>query len=265
MAPITIHSANVTANNIRITPLSDTVSEEASNSMSIGEPTKGEVFPTIPVHGAYIRIIGDGTLDRFGEWVNKTSAKNQTGTKTLSIEEFEVLTPAVYGMAYDRAVSIPPASRAGELVEITSWRGINCIVRKESRTVDEWRANHVAVPAPPLHPETESMKDKVARLEREKAKIMRSIHERMVAEGVARSWCSEFDPILDSSGLMPRHKDNVITGTMEFTFALSRDYGEASKMLDQIKGNWSSYIPTRELRVVDVRVVEDEVGPILST
>lgn len=260
MAPITI-----TANNIRITPLSDTVSEEASNSMSIGEPTKGEVFPTIPVHGAYIRIIGDGTLDRFGEWVDKTSAKNQTGTKTLSIEEFEVLTPAVYGMAYDRAVSIPPASRAGELVEITSWRGINCIVRKESRTVDEWRANHVAVPAPPLHPETESMKDKVARLEREKAKIMRSIHERMVAEGVARSWCSEFDPILDSSGLMPRHKDNVITGTMEFTFALSRDYGEASKMLDQIKGNWSSYIPTRELRVVDVRVVEDEVGPILST
>lgn len=241
---------------------------ERGSTMSIGEIQQGEIHPVPPRKGAYIRINETGALIRFGEWVDKSTAVDLEGTEH-KVDTFEVLTPARFGFAFERAVAMPAASRySGQIISIDGWRSINVIVRVEGRaTPDEWPANWVAVLSPPLNPATEKPADAVARLTREKALLEQSIHQRMVAEGTYRGWCSEFDPILDATGLPPRHKKNVITGTLTFTTQLSeRDYGQVNEaLLEEIKKAPMSYVKSADIRLLEVKADDQSsVGPMLS-
>lgn len=233
--------------------------------MSIGEIEQGEVFPTPPRTGALIRLT-DGTMTRFGDWTGKSAATTADG-KAIKASDFEVLIPAQYGKAYARAVGLDASGHAGKIVIVTNWRSINVLVTLEGATrMLEWAANTIAVLAPPLNPATEKPAETVVRLTREKARLEATIHDRMVAEGVARGWCSEFDPILDATGLPPRHKKNVVTGVLTFTTQINeRDYGSAEALLDTIRQNPMAYIPSRDVRAVEVKVLDDAaMGPMLS-
>lgn len=217
-------------------------------------------YPVVPKVGALIRVNATGELLSFRHWNNGSLVLSDGNT--YAINEVEALTPAHYGTAHERCIGVPGSGYEGIVVELRNWRNLSpVIVREKNQRAETWGANTLAALAPVLDPETEKPEEKAARLERELNALRQGLHDRMVAEGVARSWCSEFDMILDATGLPPREKKNIIEGTMRFRTVYS---GDPKDILDEIKRRPWDYIPTRDVTVEDVVVPETEVGPRLS-
>lgn len=247
--------SNVNDQNIRIT-----WPEEGRSAMANEEIPVAEVHPVVPKVGALIRVIEGGTLLTFRDWENGGLLLSD-GT-VYSPTEVEVLTPAHYGVAHKRCVGVPGSGYEGIVCELRNWRNLSpVIVREKNQRAETWQANMVAALAPPLDPATEKTDEKAARLERELNALRAGLQARMVAEGVARSWCAEFDQILDATGLAPRQKKNIIEGTMRFRTVYT---GEPKDILDEIKRRPWDYIPTRDVTVEEVVVPETEIGPRLS-
>lgn len=221
----------------------------------------GTVVPVVPRKGALVREKATGRLMNFAGFVDgKVTVNGQYGP--FDLDEVEALVPSHPGISYPRATGMPSSAHPGVVVAITSWRGKEPMVQMESGRTMEWSSQHIAALAPVLDPSTETLEAKVERLEAERARLEHGMHARMVAEGVARSWCSEFDQILDITGLPPRQQRNVVTGTMTFTHMISGDVDDA--VLDGIKRNWARVIPASAVRVVTVEKMPDERSPLIT-
>jgi hypothetical protein len=220
-----------------------------------------------PRQGAYMRKVSDSTspLQYFNGWVDKTTFRLVNVDEPVEANEYEALVPAHHGLAYARATGLPDSGHRGDLVAVTGWRGLNPLVRVHGQTSSQaWSANTVAGLMPILNPQFESIKHKADRLEREKALLEFGLHHRMVAEGVARSWCNEFDPILDSTGLMPRKGKQVVMGQMTFRTALSGYNLSDPAVLEAIKAKPWDYIPVRDIKIVEMEAEAEPQGPMLS-
>lgn len=233
---------------------------------NIGAIPTAESHPVIPRRGAF--ILAPSGLVRFDKWVGNSTLLDMTGT-TYEAEEVQVCTAAVYGFAYDEACGLTSAGApfAGKIGKIIGWRALSAqFVLTGNRSASELSANSVAALVPALNPDTEKPKETIARLRREKEALEKSVHQRMVAEGVSRGWCREFDPILDAVGLPPREKKNLVTGTISFTAEISEaTHGKVENILDQIKVRPLDFIPRDRLVVTAAEALdEDANGPMLS-
>lgn len=231
---------------------------------------QAEVYPVSPKQGAYVRQIPpDGThhspLLRFDGWLGDTKFSVQGSTEEYDADTFEALTPAYYGFGYDKAVCIPPGSWPGYDCRIDGWSSIEPLVAMPGQMTQHWNSNAVAALAPMLNPATETPEEAVARLMREKERIEMGLRNRMVAEGVYRNWCSEFDPILDSNGLPPRKHKGFITGTATFRVELSGYDLSDPDVLAQIKNSPTSFISHSAFRVESLEAEPNANAPMLST
>jgi hypothetical protein len=223
-------------------------------------PPVAPVYPVVPKVGALIRVIATGGLLTFRQWEH--GALRLSDDNLYAVDEVEALTPAHYGVAHKRCVGVPGSGFEGVLCELRNWRNLSpVVVREKNARAETWGSNVVAALAPVLDPQTEKESEKTVRLERELETLRNGLHARMVAEGVARSWCAEFDQILDATGLPPRQKKNIIEGTMHFRTVYT---GEPKDIIDEIKRRPWDFIPTRDVVVAEVVVPETEVGPRLS-
>lgn len=233
--------------------------EEGKSAMTSEIPV-AQTYPVVPKVGALIRVTKTGTLLSFDRW--EGGALVLSDGISYAPDEVEALTPAHYGTAHKRCVGVPGSGYEGIVVELRNWRSLSpVIIREKNQRAESWGSNTLAALAPVLDPATEKPEERAARLERELNTLRKGLHDRMVAEGVARSWCAEFDMILDATGLPPRERKNVIEGTMRFRTVYS---GDPKDILDEIKRRPWDYIPTRDVTVEEVTVPETEVGPRLS-
>lgn len=217
--------------------------------------------PVVPRHGAYLLVAGTGPLRRFDHFTEDGKVRLLGDIHPVLIEEAEALVPAHYGVIYERAIIMPNHDMSTPIVAITQWRSLNPIIRVQgSQSVSAYPANSIAGLAPVLDPATESLEDKVERLERERALLEAGLQQRMVAEGVARGWCSEFDGILDSTGLAPRTDKRTIVGTMRFVI----DSPTGGVSLEDIKRLPQNHIGWDKITVSEIGMTETVTTALLS-
>lgn len=242
--------------------------EDSSMAASVQQ---AEIHPVSPKAGAFVRKTpedGEFTspLLRFRSWVGEEEFITQDSDEPKKATDWEALTPAVYGLGYNRAVGLVPSSYPGRSVSVTGWRSVECVVRYDgSLQSNVWMANAVAALAPMLNPAFESPEEAVVRLTREKDAIEFSLRARMVAEGVARNWCGEFDPILDSTGLAPRQMKGWVTGTLKFRAELVGYDLNSEEVLKNIKSAPGSYIAMTNCTIETLEVEPGMNSPLLST
>lgn len=228
----------------------------------MSEVIPGDIHPVVPKIGALIRVKDNGNMGFFKDWKNGKVVL--IDGNEYAREDVEALVPAHYGRSYERAVGMPETGNAGRVCAIRTWRNLNPVVQADGRgRTESWHPNTVAALAPVLDPATETTTQKMARLEREMKTLSDGLHDRMVAEGEARQWCAEFDSILDSTGLPPRVKRNIVEGTMTFRAAVNAS--DPNEILDEIRRSWTSYINTRDITISEIHVPDQsQVGPRLS-
>lgn len=224
--------------------------------------------PAVPVEGAYVLPVDHElgrTLPRFGGFNDNGTVTVQSaeGSKTYPMDQVMVLIPAVHGAMHRNIVNISYASdrcQIGEIVHVHRWSGRNVfLVHPDTRRTMNLQANQVAVAAPMVNPDAESLEEKVARLEYEHARTKHLLHTRMVAEGTARQWCSEFDPILDSTGLKGRIGREVWEGTA--TIRWEREVsGEGSDVNVEphlnVAGGWATLLPSSSITMTELKRVQ---------
>lgn len=231
--------------------------------------------PVIPKKGAFMWQPEEGHaqlghLRKFVGWTEdrKVMLTTPEGASVDPVEpdKVEVLTAAVYGVHVENGILLPSSGMPVEPVTLRSWaRGNATTERHRDKVQRQVSASVVAIRVPVLDPETESLEHRADRLQREKERLETIVHRRMVAEGVARQWCETFDPMLDATGLQPRKKKAVLTGTM--TFSMERDKPLTERELTSLRDGsmgWSSFITASAIRLVDVTCEEPESLPSLS-
>lgn len=234
-----------------------------------------EPDPVVPVHGAFVAVrsrnIADNKVkwDRFDRFTGSGKIRVVGSTEKFEPSDVLVATAAMYGAKHSNAVVLPiggsSASYHGLTGRVMRWEGRNVRLRVDtSDTETTFTANSIAVLVPPLNPATEKAEDKAARMERELRRLQEVMHRRMVAEGVARQWCSEFDPILDSTGLAPRQPKMILRGTMSFEVSLDAISDETVESLRTGEMAWSSHIPNAAITVTQIEGIRPGAMPALS-
>lgn len=207
-------------------------------------------LPRSPKPQAFLRAKDHTTgepFESFVRWVDEKTIQTDLHD-SVPAENYEALTAAYYHHTYERACGVQ--EHGGTPLSIMSFRGLNIVIRKEGTlTFTVWSPNSVAALAPLLNPATETIHRKVARIEHERDEIEKGIYSRMIAEGIAREWCTEFDGILDSTGLPPRKPKGKIVGTLRFEF--DSDNIEAHRnTIEGTPTGWTSVIPTNRVTLV---------------
>jgi hypothetical protein len=181
----------------------------------------------------------------------------------------EVLTSVIHGVPHDHVLVMPSSgwreSARKDEVSVVRYNGFNATIRLKDKTTKTIGMNHLALLVPPLNPATEKASAKAARLERELERVKDTLHRRMVAEGVARSWCGEFDPILDSNGLKPRKPKVMIRGVIEFAFEQDAAIapGTVTKMRNGTH-NVGNVVPSDSMRLIEIEQTDPIFTPLLS-
>ena len=226
-----------------------------------------EPYPVIPVRGAYVWVEDESEpkFERFDEWTDDGQIKVIGRSEPFDVEKVLAATSVIYDVPHHNGAIVPGHGKVSQKVEVIRYSSINATVRLAGGTTTTVPVNALAVLVPPLNPATESAKHKALRLERELDRVKESLYRRMVAEGVARSWCSEFDPILDSNGLKPRKLKSKVRGTIEFEFEADKPIPEQT-LTKLLKGSASvsSHIPMTGMVVTRIEQDEPMGSPLLS-
>jgi hypothetical protein len=210
---------------------------------------------TAPAVGAY--VLHNDRMLRFSSFTaDGKVAVMEPSIDPLPMGEVQVLTPCVHGIDHPDVVVLPHftasvGGAAGTHYVVKRWSGVNVTIRDLkgglTKTVS---ANAIAVPAPCVNPAAESAEDKAARLEWALERVKEGLHHRMVAEGVARDWCSTFDPILDSAGLPPRKEQAFYMLTMRVATDAVYDEAQMEKFLDT---GWTGTFSARSMTCIDIQ------------
>lgn len=225
-----------------------------------------EMHPVSPVLGALMRKNEENTtrLFKFDKWTDDETFLVLDVEDEQKADEWECLTPAFHGYAYERASGVGNSGYPGLLVAVVGWQGVHAVIRQVGRSAtNTWMANEVAALAPLVNPDTETAEQTIARLTRAKARLEEGLRARMVAEGVARNWCGEFDPILDSSGLGPRKAKGWVHGSLEYRVEVSGDLTDPA-LIEKIKANPGKYIAWDRVKVTEIEAEPAVNSPMLS-
>jgi hypothetical protein len=266
MAVIEVHSY---ANNVPILTYTSSTSYTVKprEERQVAQTEAAEIRPVPPKMGALVRVITDERQVPvvFSRWVGDDTFTIEGSDEVLKAAEYEALTPAFMPWSYERAVMFRESGQDGAMCRITGWYSIHATAQMYGqRHTDNYPANFVAALAPMLNPATERPEDALARLLWEKERLEAGLRARMVAEGVARNWCSEFDPILDSSGLAPRQHKGWVIGTMKFRRQLTGHDLANPQVLEQIKKAPGSYLSMADVQIESIEAEPHSDAPLLS-
>lgn len=215
--------------------------------------------PTAPAEGAY--VVAGKALTRFERFAD---GKVVTESGVHEMDGVQVLVPAVYGVLHPSVIVLPfLAGITAEPVpwRVVRWEGVNVTIHSQTGITKTISANGIAVPAPCLDPSTETPEARAERLEWALRRVTTGLHHRMVAEGVARDWCSTFDPILSSSGLAPRKAQQFYLVTMRVES--DRKLSE-SELAGLLASGWRNTWNYQKLHCVDVQAEYQSSTPMLS-
>lgn len=225
-----------------------------------------EPYPVDPQEGAYVWV--DGEFLRFDSWTEDGQIMTTARPQPFDPASVLVATAAVYGVPHENAVLVPGSGITGAhaLVKCKRYSRYNVTVEHlDTEIAATYAINYLAVLVPPLNPATEPVEDRAVRLDRELRRLQETMHRRMVAEGEARNWCGEFDPILDSSGLKPRKPKTTVRGTITFEYKVETPLSQQT-LTKLAKGSLdvANHISTSSMKVTHIEQDEPIFTPVLS-
>jgi hypothetical protein len=217
-----------------------------------------EVRAIVPTVGAFVLVNGDkfGHFDGFD-----AKGKVLVDGNPYDHHRVEAIIAVVYGTKHENVIVLPTVNNSrlsGKRGKIARYSNIHAVVSGDEIASTTIALNHLGISVPIINPATESPEDRADRLQWQMDRIRDAMHRRMVAEGTHRSWCTEFDPILDSMGLAPRQGKRRVIMTMEVE-ATGRITAE--DLLD--RGVWDHFSYSN-VRCTAARIEEPAVNPMLS-
>jgi hypothetical protein len=214
--------------------------------------------------GAYVWI--NEKFERFDGWTDDGRVKVLNSTETYPAKDVLAATSIVYGIPHENGIIMPSSGLDADHVTMVRYAAYNATVKvKRTGRTTTIGVNHLAILVPVLNPATEKTAARAERLARELERVKETLHRRMVAEGEARSWCSEFDPILDSNGLKPRKPKAKVRGTLSFEYEVDTPI-PAQTLTKLLNGTVaaSNHIPMSAVKVTAIEQTDPIYTPVLS-
>lgn len=208
-----------------------------------------------PKENGRLRKISDGSVASFKQWVDGGMFETTDGT-VCNPAEWEVMTALHPGLRYTRVCAMASPVTVHKVV---GWSGRSPLFGNYNAGA----ANGNVALVPMLNPVAEKPEQTITRMEYERTVMEFGFRARMILEGVARDWCAEFDPILDSIGLDPRNPKRHVVVTWKARVEMPNTLHEGNAE-ERLKARWSDYIHTRNLQVDSVEVEAISATTVLS-